>query len=186
LQPDPALNVQLRALGSYIHPPVTKDITDQVTWASNTPDLATVTATGLLAPAGIDACGGGLISATVNTNSSAGNISSSGAVVTGYMNITIDNLVVKGCPGFSGGTQPVLTVAFLGSGGGTVVSSPSSISCTSACSGTFTSGTTVILTATPTGTSTFGNWNGCDGVSAQTCTVDNLTTNRTVTVMFNP
>ncbi len=45
---DPALNVQLRALGSYIHPPVTKDITSQVTWASNTPNMVTVTPTGLL------------------------------------------------------------------------------------------------------------------------------------------
>src|SRR5260370_37154123 len=49
---DPALNVQLRALGSYIHPPVTKDITSQVTWASNTPNMVTVTPTGLLSPFG--------------------------------------------------------------------------------------------------------------------------------------
>ena len=32
--------MQLRALGTYIHPPVTKDITNQVTWESNTtPDV---------------------------------------------------------------------------------------------------------------------------------------------------
>ena len=29
--------IQLRALGTYIHPPVTKDITSQVKWTSNTP-----------------------------------------------------------------------------------------------------------------------------------------------------
>jgi hypothetical protein len=29
--------VQLQALGTYIHPPVTKDITSQATWSSNTP-----------------------------------------------------------------------------------------------------------------------------------------------------
>jgi hypothetical protein len=29
---DAGLNVQLRALGTYIHPPVTKDITNQATW----------------------------------------------------------------------------------------------------------------------------------------------------------
>src|SRR5438067_2120885 len=46
--PDPTLNVQLRALGQYIHPPVTKDITDQVTWSSNTPGVAVVNTTGLL------------------------------------------------------------------------------------------------------------------------------------------
>src|SRR5439155_9462702 len=40
---DTGLNVQLRALGTFIHPPVTKDITDQVIWNSNTPDMVTVT-----------------------------------------------------------------------------------------------------------------------------------------------
>src|SRR5690349_15670061 len=65
---DAGLNVQLRALGNYIHPPVTKDITDQVTWASNTPDMVTVNSTGLITATG-NSCGGTLISATVNTNS---------------------------------------------------------------------------------------------------------------------
>lgn len=181
--PDPGLNVQLRALGSYIHPPVTKDITNQVTWASNTPQLATVTATGLLAPAGIDACGGGLVSATLTTNN-AGTVSSSGAAVIGYMNVTVNNLSVKGCPGFGGGTSPILTVAFLGVGSGTVTSSPSGINCTSACSGSFTSGTAVTLTATPNTGSTFGSWSGCDTVTGQVCTVT-LNNSLTVTVTFN-
>src|SRR5690348_15202792 len=39
---DAGLQVQLRAMGSYIHPPVTKDITNQVTWTSNTPQMMTV------------------------------------------------------------------------------------------------------------------------------------------------
>ena len=80
LGPDPTSVVNLRALGNYIHPPVQKDITSQVTWASNTPDLVTVSATGQLSPAVNSICGGALISATVETNSSAGNRSSSGAV----------------------------------------------------------------------------------------------------------
>lgn len=183
--PDPSLNVQLRALGSYIHPPVTKDITDQVTWASNTPQLATVTATGLLAPAGVDACGGGLVSATVTTNNS-GAVSSSGALVTGYMNVTVNNLQVQGCPGFagSGGTQTVLTVAFLGAGSGTVVSSPAGIDCTSACSGIFTTGDTVTLTASPNTGSTFGSWSGCTPTNNPVCTVT-VNNSLTVSVTFN-
>ena len=36
--------VQLRALGTYIHPPVTKDITNQVSWVSNTTQMFTVDA----------------------------------------------------------------------------------------------------------------------------------------------
>ena len=48
LSPDPTLTVQLRALGTYTHPPATKDLTSQVTWASNTPLVAVVNSTGLL------------------------------------------------------------------------------------------------------------------------------------------
>jgi hypothetical protein len=61
---DAGLNVQLRALGSYIHPPVTKDITNQVTWVSNTPTMVTVTSAGVLSATGL-ACGDALVSATV-------------------------------------------------------------------------------------------------------------------------
>jgi len=85
---DQGLSVQLRAIGNYIHPPVSKDITDQVTWASNTPNIATVSASGLLVAAGID-CGNSLISATVQTNHSFDNVSSSGAIVTGSMTATV-------------------------------------------------------------------------------------------------
>src|SRR5579864_147495 len=61
---DAGLNVQLRALGTYIHPPVTKDITNQVIWSSNTPQMVTVNSTGLITATG-QACGNTLISATV-------------------------------------------------------------------------------------------------------------------------
>jgi hypothetical protein len=91
---DAGLNVQLKALGNYIHPPVTKDITGQVTWASNTPQMVTVNSTGLITATG-GACGGTLVTATVTTNKSAGNISSSGAAVIGTMtaNVVCDTTV---------------------------------------------------------------------------------------------
>jgi len=85
---DAGLNVQLRALGSYIHPPVTKDITNQVTWVSNTPDMVTVNATGLITATG-RSCGGTIISATVTTNHSEGDIPSGGAIVTGTMQANV-------------------------------------------------------------------------------------------------
>jgi Big-like domain-containing protein len=178
---DPALNVQLRALGSYIHPPVTKDITDQVTWASNTPNMVTVNSTGLIAPAGF-ACGNTLISATVTTNHSAGNRSSSGAIITGYMTANVACVSATG---------PILTVNFAGLGTGNVVSSPAGLSCASSavtCSAGFVSGTPVSLTASATGTSTFGGWVGCDsvsGVGQTVCNINSLTANRAVTVTFN-
>ena len=85
---DAGLNVQLRALGSYIHPPVTKDITNQVVWVSNTPDMVTVNSTGLITATG-RSCGGTLVSATVTTNRSEGNISSNGTIVTGIMQANV-------------------------------------------------------------------------------------------------
>jgi hypothetical protein len=82
-------SVQLRAIGNYIHPPVSKDITNQATWASNTTDLVTVdSTTGLITATGLG-CGDSLISATVTTNKSVGNVSSSGAIVTGNMTATV-------------------------------------------------------------------------------------------------
>jgi Bacterial Ig-like domain (group 2) len=85
---DAGLSVQLQALGTYIHPPVTKDITNEVTWASNDIQMVTVNSTGLLTAVG-DTCGSSLVTATVNTNKSAGNLSSSGAIVTGTMTANV-------------------------------------------------------------------------------------------------
>ncbi len=179
LSADAGLSVQLKALGNYIHPPVTKDITAQVAWASNTPDIATVDPTGLLTATGL-ACGNALVSATVKTNSSAGNRSSSGAIVTGFMTATVVCFTGSG-PGGS----PILTVTLAGAGTGIVSSSPAGIICPSACSASFPSGTSVILTAAPTGSSTFGSWSsGCSSISGNTCTVV-LNGNTTITATFN-
>jgi len=174
---DPALNVQLRALGSYIHPTVTKDITDQVTWASNTPGMVAVSSTGLLAPVGFS-CGSTLVSATVNTNKSAGNRSSSGAIVTGYMTANV------ACVSSTG---PILTVSFLGSGTGNISSSPLGLSCAStagSCSAGFVSGTTITLTAQPTGTSTSVTWGNCPTPNGLQCTIPSLTANTTITATY--
>jgi hypothetical protein len=175
---DPALNVQLRAIGNYIHPPVSKDITDQVIWNSNTPNMVTVTSTGLLSPAGF-ACGNALVSATVQTNHSVGNRSSSGAIISGYMTANVACLSNSG---------PILTVDFAGVGSGNVSSSPQGLICTSPtpCSASFVSGTLVTLTATATGTSSFAGWStgSCNSSSGASCTVD-LTSNRIVTATFN-
>ena len=173
-------SVQLRALGSYIHPPVTKDITNKVTWASNDTQMFSVSSTGLLTATGF-ACGGSLVSATVTTNSSAGGLSSSGAIVTGSMTA---NVV---CFTSTGSGSPTLTVSFAGNGSGTVTSSPGGINCASTqgpCSASFASGTTVTLTATPVGTSSFGGWSGGCTNGASVCTFS-LQSNTTVIATFN-
>jgi len=171
---DTGLNVQLRAIGSYIHPPVDKDITNQVIWSSNTPQMVTVNSTGLITATGL-ACGNTLISATVKTNSSAGGLSSSGAIVTGSMTA---NVVC-----FTGTAGPLLTVSV--SGTGSVSSSPGGISsCLSTCSANFASGTAITLTATPTGSATSVAWSGCDRVSGLVCNINSLTANTVVTAAF--
>lgn len=91
LVPDPTFNVQLVATGTYAHPPATKDITALVTWKSNTPQIAVVNSTGLLSPAGTG-CGEAIISASLLTNSPAGN------TVVGTMTATVDDASVKTCP----------------------------------------------------------------------------------------
>jgi List-Bact-rpt repeat protein len=172
--------VQLRALGTYIHPPVTKDITNQVTWASNDTQMFTVSSTGLLTATGM-ACGGSLVSATVTTNNSAGGLSSSGAIVTA--NMTANVVCFTG----SGGGGPILTVVFAGNGSGTVTSSPSGINCANtaaSCSASFSSGTSVTLTATPVGSSSFGGWSGGCTNSSSNCTFS-LQGDTTVTATFN-
>jgi len=170
---DAGLSIQLRALGNYIHPPVTKDITNKVTWASNSPDVAMVSSGGLLAATGL-ACGNALVSATVTTNTSSGNIPSSGAIVTGNMTATVV------C--FGGVT---LNVDFAGAGSGTVSITPGGARCTATCTTSFASGTSVTLTATANTGAAFGSWAGCDSSSGTTCTITSLTATRTVTVTFN-
>ena len=169
--------VQLRAIGTYIHPPSNKDITNQVAWNSNTPDMVTVDSTGLITATGL-ACGNTLVSATVTTNKGTSNRDSTGAIVTGFMtaNVVCFSTTTTG--------QPTLTVNFAGAGSGTVSSSPAGLGCATTCSASFPTGTAVTLTAAPTGVSTFGSWLGCDAVSGQTCTVD-LTSTRSVAVTFN-
>lgn len=56
-------------------------------------------------------------------------------------------------------------------GSGSVTSSPGGISCPSACSGSFTAGTSVTLTAHPASGSMFSGWSGACGGTGATCTV---------------
>lgn len=181
---DRGLQVQLRALGTYVHPPVTKDITSLVTWTSNDTQMVTVSPGGLATATG-STCGGTLISATVQTNADASGLSASGALVTGYMtaNVTCYTATTGG-----GGTpEPTITLSFSGSGTGTVTSTPLGLSCastTGTCSASFFTGTNVTLTATPV-SGTFGGWQGCSLVSGDTCTIDNITANVAVTATFN-
>ena len=174
---DAGLSVQLRALGHYIHPPVTKDITNQVTWVSNTPQMITTNPTGLITATG-NSCGGALVTATKVTNTSAGGLGSSGALVTGTMTANVTCFT-----GNSAGTS-LLTITFQGAGTGSVTIVPSNQICQSSCTVGFTTGTgPITLTAAPNGT--FGGWANCSSVNGNVCTVNTLSADLTVTATFN-
>ncbi len=76
-----------------------------------------------------------------------------------------------------------LTVTKAGSGSGTVTSTPAGLSCGNVCSASYTTGTSITLTAAPTAGSTFTGWTGggCTGTGPCTTTV---TAAKTVTATF--
>jgi uncharacterized repeat protein (TIGR01451 family) len=79
-----------------------------------------------------------------------------------------------------------LTVKVTGKGSGTVTSDPPGINnCKTTCSATYSGGTSVTLTAAPTGVSRFDHWEGdCSSAgTATSCTV-NMTQPRNVTAVF--
>jgi endoglucanase len=85
------------------------------------------------------------------------------------------------------GTAPpptfALTVGKAGTGTGTVTSSPAGIDCGSDCAESYASGTSVALTASAAGGSTFAGWSGaCSGTGA--CSVS-MTAARSVTATFD-
>jgi hypothetical protein len=81
-------------------------------------------------------------------------------------------------------TTFTLAVSKSGTGSGTVTSSPAGINCGATCSGTYNSGTSVVLTAAAASGSTFAGWSGGGCTGTGTCTVA-ITGATTVTARFN-
>ncbi len=169
---DPILFVDFTAVGTYEHPPQTKDLTSLVTWKSDTPQVAQVSTTGVVTP---------------NTNCGAANITatfydSPNLVTSNPAHIVVDGPAAAGCT--PAGPQPILTVAFTGAGTGTVTDSTGVLNCLTTCSATFAIGSTATLTAAPNAGSTFASWSGCSQSTGTTCEVF-MQNNVTVTVTFN-
>jgi len=78
---------------------------------------------------------------------------------------------------------PILTVTKAGTGDGTITSSPTGISCDSDCMESYTSGTSVTLTATPVAGSAFVGWSGGGCSGRGTCTVT-INADTSVTATF--
>ena len=175
--PDPASQVQFSAIGSFVHPPEKKDITSQVTWKTDIPQLITVNA-GVVSPTGAG-CGIADISASFDKGTAP-----SGNLVIAYATVTVKDPTDPLCPGGTA-TQAVLTVALTGSG--TVISSPAGIDCPkTTCGAQFPKGSSVVLTATPNTGSTFVGWGvECPSPSGNTCPVV-LNADTSVSATFNP
>jgi hypothetical protein len=76
-----------------------------------------------------------------------------------------------------------LSVTVVGSGSGTVGSSPAGIACGADCSEFYLDGTAVTLTAAPAAGSILTGWTGCDSTAGLSCTVA-MTAARSVTATF--
>lgn len=81
-------------------------------------------------------------------------------------------------------TTFTLTVTKAGTGSGTVTSSPAGINCGTDCSESYTSGTTVRLTATAASGSIFTGWSGACTGTAATCDVL-MNADKSVTATFS-
>lgn len=126
-----------------------------------------------------------------NSNGDATYIGVSDQIAPNITGVTFSLTNCNGrCTDFAVGTVAIasgpsfpLNLSLVGTGSGTVTSSPSAINCPTICSASFASGTSVTLTATPANGSSFAGWSGaCSG--AGTCTVP-MTSSQSVTATFS-
>ena len=90
----------------------------------------------------------------------------------------------SGGAGGSGSTF-TLTLTKGGTGTGSVSSSPIGIDCGSVCTKTFTAGTSLLLTASPTGGAQFQGWSGACSGATTTCQLT-MNADQTATASFGP
>jgi Divergent InlB B-repeat domain len=139
-------SIQFKALGTYAHPPETKDITNQVQWSVDSQNLVTINGPGLVTA--ISICGSGNVMASLNAPPN---------YIFGTAFVTGAGIGTAAC------NSALLTVNV--SGSGTVTSSSGGINCPGTCSGVFPLGSSVELTATPSTGHTFGGWTNCASTS---------------------
>jgi hypothetical protein len=157
-------SILFKAVGTYEHPPETKDITSQVTWSVDSQGLVSITNTSLVTSLSI--CGSGNLTASYYDSP---NLVSSSAFLQG------------GGVGTSACNQAALTVNIVGAG--TVVDSTAAIKCPGTCSADYALGSTIGLTATPGAGASQVIWTNCNSFVGNTCTVV-LNFDTTVTATF--
>jgi len=158
-------SVIFKAVGTYDHPPETKDITNKVQWSVDSQNLVTITNTSLVTALSI--CGSGNLTASFYDSP---NYVSGSAFLTG------------GGAGTAACNQAVLTVNIVGAG--SVVDSTAVIKCPGTCSAEYALGSTIGLTATPGSGASQTTWTNCSSFVGNTCTVV-LNFDTTVTATFH-
>jgi hypothetical protein len=157
--------VQFKAIGSYIHPPENKDITEKASWTIDSQNLVQFNAPGNATA--ISNCGSGNVMASVQDG---------GNYVFGTAFVSAAGVGTPTC------NSATLTVAVTGTG--TVTSSPTGITCAgpSTCTFAFGLDDVVTLAGVPTAPATSVTWGGCNP-NGTSCSVT-LTTNESVTATF--
>jgi len=159
---------QFLAIGNFSNTPTSVDLTNTVTWSSSDTRIATVSTTGLAT-----ATGGGTATIVARTTAPVSGASISATAT--FIN-----------PASGSVTMPQLTVYKLGDPLlGIVTSSPGQISCGSICTGGFSLGSSVTLTASPAAGHTFVGWssNGTPAGNPLVCTIQ-MNSNETVSAEF--
>src|SRR5882762_7119288 len=155
--PNPAAQGDFTAIGTFVHPPGTADVTNRVVWKTDIPQLLTIDQ-GVVSPTGAG-CGVADVSASLN---------SGGNLVVGYSTVTVSDSTNALCPGGSS-TLGVVSVTLAGAGTGTVTSAPAGIACPkTTCIAQFAVGDTIGLAAVPDPGNTV-TWTGCPTVNGNTC-----------------
>lgn len=158
-------SVIFKAMGTYDHPPETKDITNIVTWSVDSQNLVAITNTSLVTA--ISICGTGNLYASYYDSPNQ---------ITGSATLTGGGAGTAAC------NQAALTVNIVGSG--SVTDSTQAIKCPGTCTADFPLDSTIGLTATPGAGATQVTWTNCSSFVGDTCTVV-LNFNTTVTATFN-
>jgi hypothetical protein len=153
-----------KAMGTYVHPPAVKDITNQVTWSVDSQNLVAITDTSLVTALSI--CGSGNLSASFYDSPNQ---------ITGSAHLTGGGAGTAAC------NQAILSVNIAGSG--SVVDSTQVIKCPGICSASYALGSTIGLTATPGAGASRTVWTNCSSFVGNTCTVV-LNFDTTVTATF--
>jgi hypothetical protein len=173
LTPDTSAKEQFTAIGTYIHPPATKDITKQATWSVDAANIVTMNQ-GSVSPFGQGGCGGVDVMATAPEGTGG-----AGNIVVATATAIVDDPANILCPG--GGRLATLSVGVVGTG--RVTSLPAAISCTAAggtCVATYSVGASVLLTASQVPVV----WGNCPGATGDTCAVTIPTGGAAVTATF--